>query len=232
MLLFFRRSVISISQLIMFVSISVSFAVQDSSTVSKISEQMHPDSLTLPISNISEKADTDEINLSQNIDTVKSADSVTTSKNNVQPRNAKRVINKPHVTSPPPSLITNERVPKKGQIITGSALFGVSYGLALYVAVASSNSSGGSTGSYFAIPVIGPIVAEIVDPPSSEISGPINLLCIGWTAAQSIGIFLLIKGIVGERSKIASSNSTVMIAPYAMNDKVGINLSFLFDSNK
>ena len=236
--LFFRKNVSSTSLLVVMTCHFVSFALPDTSTIADVSEQVTADSLLVGTSKISEKSDTVKIDNTQNTDTVKFTNFKASSGEKTLIKNSKKTIVKP-LAKPTPVIYT--RVPRKGQIITGSALFGVSYGLAMFVAVASSNdysnssgsgsSSGSNTGSYFAIPVIGPIVADIVDPPPAEISGPINLMCIGWTAAQSIGLFLLIKGIVGDRHQTAISDIPLIIAPYAMSDKVGINISFRFSPN-
>jgi hypothetical protein len=234
--LFFRKNVCSTSLLVVMTWYFVSFALQDTSTITDVSEQVTADSLLVGASKISEKSDPVKVDDTQNTDTVKFTNFKASSGEKTLIRNSKKTIVKP-LAKPTPVIYT--RVPRKGQIITGSALFGVSYGLAMFVAVASSNdnsygsgsNSGVNTGSYFAIPIIGPIVADIVDPPEAEISGPINLMCIGWTAAQSIGLFLLIKGIVGDRHQTATSDIPLNIAPYAMSDKVGINVSFRFSPN-
>ena len=231
--LFFRKNVGSTSLLVVMACHFVSFALQDTSTITDVSEQVTADSLLVGTSRISETSDTVRIDKTQNTDADKLTNSNVSSGKSTSIKNSKRTIVKPLATLSP---VIYERVPRKGQIITGSALFGVSYGLAMFIAVASSNDnnngSGDNPGAYFAIPIIGPIVADIVNPPPTEISGPITLMCIGWTAAQSIGLFLLIKGLVGERPTTAISDIPVIIAPYAMNDKVGINISFRFSPNQ
>jgi hypothetical protein len=232
MLQFFKRSVIFTSLLGIVICISTSFALQDTIPSTEAPNPIISDTLTVPISKASEKIDTTEVKHIQNIATVKPRKSSTTSKKKNVVKKPIVIIDMPDTTTLTPCPLPDVPVPKKGRLVTGSVLFGVSYGLALYVAVASSNFSGASTGSYFAIPVIGPIVADVVDPPQSKISGFINFLCIGWTAAQSVGLYLLIKGIVVKHSKTEISSSPVMIAPYAMNDKVGIMLNVRFGPNK
>jgi hypothetical protein len=133
-------------------------------------------------------------------------------------------------------------VRRKPEIIAGSCLFGTSYAFALYVAISMQGNSAlweytrGNPSGFFAIPVVGPLVAPIASPPSGgDMFGALNqvaayFLCIVWTAAESIGAGLMIYGIVGQPVQQAELNSPVMVEPIVTRDRVGVNLGFRLDN--
>jgi hypothetical protein len=133
----------------------------------------------------------------------------------------------------PQTRSNNERVRHKGKIITGAALFGVSYGLSLFVAAVLS-SDGSSADSRmaapFCIPVFGPVVAEFTQTPSSDVIGPITLLCVAWSAAQGIGLTLLISGLVGSPAHPANAAAVPFsVEPLVMKDRAGLTLRMRFN---
>ncbi len=120
----------------------------------------------------------------------------------------------------------NQRVRHKGRIITGAALFGVSYGLALAVSTTviseGSTSSGSNAAGYLCIPVLGPIILYFSEPSSGADATPVALLCAGWSVAQGIGLWLLISGIVGTPATSQMSALPFTVEPLVMKDRAGL----------
>jgi hypothetical protein len=136
-------------------------------------------------------------------------------------------------TEEPLAAPVNGRVRHKGKIITGSALFGVSYGLSLYFAsfIMSGDyvsSKDRELATYLCIPVAGPIFLYFSEQPPSDISAPIALLCAGWSFAQGMGIALFIKGMVGTDPLPRVSIPPLSIEPVVMMDKPGLGVRVRF----
>jgi hypothetical protein len=144
------------------------------------------------------------------------------------------------------SFLREVRVPRKSEIIPGSCLFGTFYTLALYVAISNTpiyvgTGSNSNPAGFFAIPVVGPLVALIASPPLSgspegelDFSGADVPICwffgILWTVAESVGAFMIIHGTIGKLEQQAVLNSPVMVEPIVTRDRVGVNLSFWLDN--
>lgn len=120
----------------------------------------------------------------------------------------------------------NGRVRRKGRIITGAALFGVSYGIALAVSgVASSEGSSSSSVGYLSIPVVGPMILYFAEPTTtSSETLPVTLLCAGWSVAQGMGLWLLISGIVGHRAEPHVYIPPVTVEPLVLKDRAGLTV--------
>lgn len=121
----------------------------------------------------------------------------------------------------------NGRVRHKGRIITGAALFGVSYGVSLAVAgIATSNGSGSSSSNqqagYLCVPVVGPIILYCTNQPTGTDATPVMLLCAGWSVAQGMGLWLLISGIVGTPARSQVSALPFTVEPLVMKDRAGL----------
>jgi hypothetical protein len=127
-----------------------------------------------------------------------------------------------------PAASANGRVRHKGRIITGAALFGVSYGLALAVSGAvtseSSTSSSSNAAGYLCIPVLGPMILYFSEPSSGTDATPVALLCAGWSVAQGMGLWLLISGIVGSPAKSHVEALPLFIEPLVMKDRAGFTV--------
>jgi hypothetical protein len=125
------------------------------------------------------------------------------------------------------------RVKSMRKIISGAALFGVSYGISFIVASTMYSESVGPEGTTLAtcfyVPVAGPVLAEIASSPSSEFVVPVTMLCLGWAAAQGIGLTLLISGLVGTPAKNNLSALPLSIEPLVMRDKAGLTVRMRFD---
>jgi hypothetical protein len=143
------------------------------------------------------------------------------------------VGNSKHTAETPLALSSNGRVQQKGKIIAGASLFGVSYGLAVVVAssLVSNNGSASENGlaTSFFVPVVGPIVAEIVSPPSSGWVPLVTLLCLGWSAVQGIGLTLFITGLVGTPAMNDYSALPFSVEPLVMEDRVGLTIRMRFN---
>jgi hypothetical protein len=93
------------------------------------------------------------------------------------------------------------RTPRKGTIISGACLFGTSWAISAFAGIAtalSSSSSDASKAYLNIIPIAGPLIFWASD--NAPWSFPYVLVPIGLTAAQSIGIVLIVKGVYGTRS--------------------------------
>lgn len=132
-----------------------------------------------------------------------------------------------YLTQTPHVYSSSGRVRSKGKIITGAALFGVSYGISVFAA-ASIQSDGSSSDSrqaaYFYIPVLGPIIADIAEPATGDGATPVALLCVGWSIAEGMGLALLITGLVGTPARQEMSSLPISIEPIVMKNRVGLNL--------
>jgi hypothetical protein len=129
---------------------------------------------------------------------------------------------------------STERVKSKGKIIAGAALFGASYGIAVFLATSivttgSNSSETNSMATCFYVPVVGPVLAEIASSPPSEIMAPITVLCLGWSAAQGIGLTLLITGLVGTPARNDLSSLPISIEPLVMKDRLGLTVRMRFN---
>ncbi len=126
----------------------------------------------------------------------------------------------------------NSSGPSKGNIITGACLFGVPYCLSIIVgSLISTNEYNNGFSSYFYIPVIGPLLVYFNDNHSSDSDTPEGLLCAGWTTAQSIGVFLLIKGIAGQEREHRFSQTQFHLAPTYSRYGSGFAVQYDFDPN-
>jgi hypothetical protein len=125
------------------------------------------------------------------------------------------------------------RVRSKGKIITGAALFGVSYGISVFAAASiqsDGNSSDSRQAGYFYIPVLGPIIADIAEPATGDAATPVALLCVGWSIAQGMGLALLITGLVGTPARPEVSSLPISIEPLVMKNKAGLTVRLRFNS--
>jgi hypothetical protein len=143
-----------------------------------------------------------------------------------------QVQNPASLTQTPVMSSSRERVKGKGKIITGAALFGVSYGISLFVA--ANMSSDGSTSdsrnsTYFYIPVVGPAIAGFSLNSSSSDATPVALLFLGWSVAEGMGLALLITGLVGTPAKPDVSALPISLEPLVMKDRAGITLRIRFN---
>jgi hypothetical protein len=150
------------------------------------------------------------------------------------PAREKEQVQNPYFMTQTPLLhSSNERVRSRGKIITGSALFGASYGISLFVALVMFDDSYASSqesamAGCFCVPVLGPVLAELVNRPSSDIAAPITMLCLGWSAAQGIGLTLLITGLVGTQVRNDISSLPFSIEPLVMKDRAGLTFRMRF----
>jgi hypothetical protein len=125
---------------------------------------------------------------------------------------------------------SHERVRGKGKIITGAALFGVSYGLSLVVGTTMS-SDGSSLDSrnsiYYYIPVLGPALGGIATNRSSN-DMSVDILFVGWSVAEGMGLALLIAGLVGTPAPSSAAELPLSIEPLVMRDRARLTVRMRF----
>jgi hypothetical protein len=109
--------------------------------------------------------------------------------------------------------IQSGRKKRGGAVITGAVLFGVSYGIGLYCIAFGAPAT-------IVIPVAGPAIAILSD---SYVPETIIPLAIGWSAAQGIGLGLLIRGLIGDPIQTATNNH-LNIEPLALYKGMGLRL--------
>jgi hypothetical protein len=91
------------------------------------------------------------------------------------------------------------RVPRKGTVVSGACLLGTSWAISAFAGIATASSSSAASNAYLSvIPIAGPLIFWASD--KAPWSFPYVLVPIGLTAAQSIGIVLIVKGAYGTRS--------------------------------
>ena len=100
---------------------------------------------------------------------------------------------------------------KKGNIISGTCLFGTVYLACILTAI------DGESGTLL-IPVIGPFITEGME--GDNPSSPGFYVSLGISRAEAIGIALITTGIIGKKVR----NSNVSIFPLFNKDRVGLKL--------
>src|SRR5215510_6682474 len=96
---------------------------------------------------------------------------------------------------------------RRGLLISGSVVFGVTYGIAALVVLSINDSDPYNTNScelssecksaanLLYIPVLGPVLAQSQDP--TEYIAPSRTFAILWTLGQAAGLTMGIIGIIG-----------------------------------
>ncbi len=107
--------------------------------------------------------------------------------------------NKSYIQLEEDTTTTRER--RQGMVISGGCMLGVSYGLALIVTPILASSTGSMdqrVAKVLWIPFAGPLIAGIVD----GLEEPVfNFATVSWTMVETIGGILLIRGLVGDKTR-------------------------------
>jgi hypothetical protein len=104
-----------------------------------------------------------------------------------------------------------ERV-RKGAIISGSILFGITYGYSLLIATLGEDISSGDNGAApLAIPVLGPFITL-----KNSDSASLNYILVLDGLAQAAGAALMIHGIVSPKALLVRNDLGVAFVPAPM----------------
>lgn len=195
---------------------------------SGISEKTAADTVRIP--NSSHKKSSEPVHIKNSRSAASSDETVLPNSDETSPEGEQIQSTKFH---PQTTIVTipQERVKSKGKIIAGAALFGVSYGLSLIVAVTLSGSlstADQNLAYYYYVPVLGPGLVGIMQTHSSSDAGPILLPLLGWSVAEGLGLTLLITGLVGSPAKPARAEATLSIEPLVMRDYKGLTVRMRF----
>jgi hypothetical protein len=225
-----RKSIRAIATFPLLFSVGIC-AAQSPSSGSGISEKTAQD--TVRIRNTDRAADVERIRI-KNSRANDTPDTTVLQSSDEPVIDRRQTRNSDFMNQTPLIRSSNERVKSKGKIIAGAALFGASYGIAVFLATSilttGSNSSETNTmATCFYVPVAGPVLAEIASNPPSEIMAPITVLCLAWSAAQGIGLTLLITGLVGTPARNNLSSLPLSIEPLVMKDRLGLTVRMRFN---
>ncbi len=117
---------------------------------------------------------------------------------------------------------------RKGAIITGSILFGVTYGLSALIAAAGEDlsSNGHNEVAALWIPGVGPFVQM-----ANTKSATADVFLVGLGAAQTVGLGLLIYGVTSPKTVLVRNDlvaAKVQFAPIVAKGVTGVGLSGSF----
>jgi hypothetical protein len=118
-----------------------------------------------------------------------------------------------------------ERVVQNGTTITGACLFGTTWGISFLAgAMVASEESSSDRGGIMtvAIPVLGPIIFSAKYGYQADNNPLIWAIYLGISAAQTTGIALFTRGLIGDTPK------PISIRPLYKNGSLGLMCNYVF----